>query len=360
MIATSHTRAVYSALKLFAYPDHLDARSGGAVRAPVHVRIKPINACNHRCWFCAYRRDDLQLGSDMDLKDRIPAAKMDEIVDDLIAMGVRAVTFSGGGEPLLYPGIAGVVERLAQGGIAIGCLTNGAYLTGEVADAFARYGTWIRVSTDAWDGPSLARSRDVKLDEFDRIAENMRRFAHRSACSLGVNFIINRDNAAHILEFCAFAKALGVEHVKLSACVVANDGAENNAYHETFAVEVREQIERAKAELQDDGFRIVDHYHGSELRFDKPYASCPMLEYLTVIGADCTVYTCQDKAYTPLGTLGSIRERSLREFWFSDENAKRLAELDPSRDCRHHCVSHAKNLLLHEYRELDAGHISFV
>ena len=64
----------------------------------------------------------------MDLRDRIPREKMMEIVDDLIEMDVRAVTFSGGGEPLIYPHLAETVQRLAAGGIRIGCLTNGAAL----------------------------------------------------------------------------------------------------------------------------------------------------------------------------------------------------------------------------------------
>jgi hypothetical protein len=85
-----------------------------------------------------------------------------------------------------------------------------------------------------------------------------------------------------------------------------------------------------------------------------------MLEFLTVIGADCTVYSCQDKAYTESGSLGSIKDRRFRDFWFSAENAARIAGWDATANCRHHCVSHAKNLLLTEYRALDAEHAAFV
>src|SRR5207249_340862 len=119
------------------------------------------------------------------------------------------------------------------------------------------------------------------------------------------------------------------------------------------------QLEKAKG-LEGDGFKIVDHYHQLEERFDKPYTSCPYLQFLTVIGADCNVYTCQDKAYMDDGLLGSIKDRSFKDFWFSDENARRMREIDPSAQCRHHCVSHAKNLLLTEYLSLDREHLGFV
>ncbi|MEK9755223.1 MAG: radical SAM protein, partial [Rhodospirillaceae bacterium] len=89
---------LYSNLKFLRYPDRLKALADDIPAAPIHVRVKPINHCNHNCWYCAYRADQLQLGEDMDVRDRLPEAKMSELIDDLIEMGVAAVTFSGGGE----------------------------------------------------------------------------------------------------------------------------------------------------------------------------------------------------------------------------------------------------------------------
>jgi len=117
-------QSVYTTTKMWQFPDRLAALAGEEPAAPVHVRIKPTNVCNHSCYFCAYRTDAVTLGQDM---------------------GVEAVTFSGGGEPLLYPGLAEIIIRLAGGGIRIGSLTNGSQLRGKVADAFAAHGTWIHV-----------------------------------------------------------------------------------------------------------------------------------------------------------------------------------------------------------------------
>jgi MoaA/NifB/PqqE/SkfB family radical SAM enzyme len=350
----------YSNLKMFGFPDRLTAIAAGGVPAPVHVRIKPINHCNHGCWYCAYRVDQLQLGEGMDLKDRLPDAKLFEIADDLVAMGVEAVTFSGGGEPLLHKALPAVVERLAAGGIRVATLTNGANLKGRMADVFARHGTWVRVSIDAWDDASYARSRNVKEGEFSRVIENIRAFAARgSRCVLGASFIVGRDNVDRLEEACALLKDAGVHHVKLSAAIVSNDVAENNAYHRAFAARAAEQIAQVQA-LADARFSIADHYHEMDGRFAKPYASCPFARLLTVIGADGMVYFCQDKAYTEAGSLGSIEDRRFRDFWFSAENKARLSALNPSRDCNHHCVAHAKNLALTEYLGLDPAHAGFV
>ena len=50
------------------------------------------------------------------MRDRIPREKMAEIVDDLLFMDVKAVTFSGDSKPLPYSYCTETVNRLAEGG----------------------------------------------------------------------------------------------------------------------------------------------------------------------------------------------------------------------------------------------------
>ena len=89
----------YSDLKFLHFNKTLKALGEKTVVAPIHVRIKPTNICNHDCWYCAYHSSDVQLGDQMTYRDVIPYKKLDEIADDIVEMGVSAVTFSGGGEP---------------------------------------------------------------------------------------------------------------------------------------------------------------------------------------------------------------------------------------------------------------------
>jgi sulfatase maturation enzyme AslB (radical SAM superfamily) len=284
---------------------------------------------------------------------------MFEIAEDLVAMGVRAVTFSGGGEPLIYPRIADVVERLGVGSVQVGMLTNGSRLFGEAADALAAHATWVRVSIDGWDGPSYAAYRKTKNTEFDRVMENLASFAARAQGVLGASIIVDKTNARRVFELCRKLSACGVRHVKISPCVLSNDGVANSAYHEALRDVVRSEIERART-LESADFSVVDHYNEAGSSFSKDYARCPFSRLLTVIGADCTVYSCQDKAYTKSGRLGSISKRRFREFWFSDECDAALRAIDPQQICRHHCVADAKNRLLTSYLSLDAAHVAFV
>jgi len=350
----------YSALKFLRFSDRLQALNGGKPVAPVHIRVKPMNLCNHHCWYCAYRTDDVTLGEEMDERDQIPKQKMIELAHEFVEMGVKAVTFSGGGEPLLYKPLPEVIEILAEGGIRIAALTNGSNLKGRIADAFAEHGAWIRVSIDAWDDASYVKSRGAKEKEFTKLVENMAAFTQRDTqCVMGVSFIVGRDNHQHIYDVCRLFKEIGVDHVKVSGAVVSNDAKENNKFHRTIKQEVSNQVKRAKV-LVDNKFDVLDHYHDLEDRFEKQYTTCPFLQFLTVIGADQYVYTCQDKAYTEPGKMGSIADRTFKEFWFSRENQDFLQAFDPSQNCNHHCVSHAKNLAIHEFLALDEDHSNFV
>lgn len=351
---------VYSNLKFLRYAGQIEALNERRVVAPVHIRIKPMNHCNHDCWYCAYRVSNLHLGEGMDYEDKIPEDKMFEIVDDVVEMGVKAVTFSGGGEPLLYKPLPEVVKRLAIGGVRVATLTNGSNLKGKVADVFAEYGTWVRVSTDAWGDASYAKSRGIHTGEYSKLLQNMREFTSRgSKCVLGVSFIINEANCTHLYDACEQLKDAGVNHVKFSGVVVSNSGLENNIYHARIRDIVTEQIERAET-LADDCFAVIDHYHDLDSRFQKNYTTCPYLMFLTVIGADCKVYTCQDKAFTETGTLGSIKDQRFKDFWFSEKNRRRVFGLDPSKDCTHHCVSHAKNMAILDLLSIDPDHGPFV
>lgn len=351
---------VYSAFKLFHFPDKIATLPRDkSISPPTHIRWKPTNQCNHRCHYCAYREKDLQLGKDMQERDSTPREKMLETANDLVSMGVKAVTFSGGGEPFLYPHLLDACRILAAGNVKFAALTNGALLSGETAAFFARHAVWVRVSMDGWDDVSYARYRGVKGKEYTRILNNMENFsANEGACVLGVSLIIDAVNAPHLRAMMHRLKNAGVSGVKVSACIVSNDAAENNAYHAPHFNFVHDAIREAKAELGDTSFEIMDAWHTLDERFHKAYDWCPFSQMLAVIGADLGIYPCQDKAYNNDALLGSLREQSFKDFWMQGKEA--FFRIQPFQDCIHHCVANAKNTMLHEFLNTNKEHLEFI
>jgi MoaA/NifB/PqqE/SkfB family radical SAM enzyme len=296
-------------------------------------------------------------------KDEIPRGKMKELVKDLGKMKVRAVTFSGGGEPLCYPYIPETVEGFLKRGIKIAVLTNGSLLKGEISKILGRHATWVRVSMDAATAKSYSEIRKVSINEFSRVCGNISDFANMKdrSCELGVNFIVSRDNYRDVYIFLNLAKKLGVNHVKVCECVVSTKNEENKRYHSAIFNAINEQIAAGISELADAKFTIVDKFSNQHAdNYDKNYALCPFIQCLTVIGADMNVYTCQDKAYTVGGKLGSIGNKRFSDFWFSTATQKKLKRLVPAYECSHHCTQDSKNKLLLDYINLKKTHLEFV
>lgn len=353
---------VYSKIKVFHYPKKIDSlpRDNKLILAPISVRIKPTNICNHRCCYCAYRQDNLQLGKNMVADDQIPREKILEIIDDLISMGIKSVVFSGGGEPLCYPYLLETINKLAKGQIQFGALTNGSLLYQDIAEVFSKKGTWIRVSLDGWDDESYSRYRGVALGEFTKVINNMFEFKKKNGqCYLGVNLIVDQDNADHIYELVSRIKDVGVNSVKISRRIVFDDDEKNNAYHRDFFVVARKNIDLVRQKLASSSFEVLDSYREVENSFKKEYDWCPYLQILPVIGADLNVYSCQDKAYNlKHGFIGTIKDKRFKDFWFLEKD--KFFKINPSRVCNHHCVANEKNKIVLDYLNIDKNHIGFV
>jgi len=352
---------LYSKLKMFHFPDKLASlpKEVAEIKAPLHVRVKPTNICNHDCGYCAYRRDNIQLGKDMVVREQIPEAKMRELVDDFVDLGVKAVTFSGGGEPLCYPHLVASGHRLADAGIRIATLTNGALLTGAAAELFASRGSWVRVSVDGWDPQSYRDYRGVSEEEFGRVQKNLAEFVKmRTGCLLGAVIIVDERNYPHVYDMVRGFHDLGLDSVKIAPCFVSNDGGENNRYHAPHFDRVKEQIARAIDHFRAPGFEIFDSFYAQLCTFDKDYHWCPYLQINPVVGADLNVYSCHDKAYNlDNGLLFSMKKQSFKEGWLADK--ERFFRIDPARDCKHHCVVNEKNRMIQEYLDLNPEHLDF-
>ncbi|EES89352.1 radical SAM protein [Helicobacter canadensis] len=351
---------LYTKYKMFHYKDKLDSLpKDKAIMPPIHIRIKPTNVCNHDCWYCAYKVSHLQLGKDMVERDFIPEQKMLEIIDDCELMGVKAITFSGGGEPLIYKYMPQTLKRLIETNIAFATLTNGAKLDGEVAELFAKYGTWVRVSMDGYDNESYQKFRGVGKKEFDKIISNMEKFKKIGGqCYLGVSYIVGQDNWHKIYEISKILSEIGVDSLKISPAIVSNEGGKTNIYHQAFYKQAKEEIEKAQNDFGKT-LEIYDSYHYQLNSFEKDYSWCPYSQMLMVIGADLNVYPCQDKAYNlDEALLGSIKNISFREWWY--QNKESFFRVNPSCVCNHHCVAHEKNKMILEYLNADEKHLGFV
>ncbi len=104
---------------------------------PLHMQINPTNRCQLKCSFCSCdnRKKDLT----------IPFKDLKKIIVRFRDLGTKAITITGGGDPLLYPAINDLLELLIRLNIKIGFVTNGLAFSKINKNLFKEV-TWCRLS----------------------------------------------------------------------------------------------------------------------------------------------------------------------------------------------------------------------
>ena len=349
----------YSNLKIFRHMDILNQIEKGERCNPLYIRIKPTNVCNHNCYYCHYKNSYLSL-DEYNPKDFIPHDKMMEIVEDMAKMGVKAVTFSGGGEPLVYPFIEETMKKILDKGIDLSIITNGSMLTGRKAEILAR-AKWVRISIDSIHPENYAKIRGISQDAMGILQRNIREFAKikNSDCELGINFVIGKENYKEITDVAVTMKELGVNHVKFAPLI----NNETEKYHEDIKNDVIHILNKISEELDSDNFKVIDLYtsdFGNYEVFKRNYSRCPIKEFICVIAANCKVYYCHDKAYLSNGCVCNLKYQSFLKGWRGAEITDLFQKFDAKEICKQHCVYDSRNILINSYLDMNKNHVNFV
>lgn len=351
----------YGSLKIIWHPDKLKSLLEKKITAPLYVRIKPTNKCNHNCFYCAYKNLKCDHSQRFNRSDEIPKNKMMEILKDFKEIGVRAVTYSGGGEPLIYPSIVDVIQKTAKYGIDLSMITNGQKLAGEKAELLTQ-AKWVRVSLDVNDAETFSQVRGIRKEYFYELIGNIENFAKKKNpdCELGINCVVHKENANQIYTIVKFFKELGVNHIKLTPVWLGENSFE---YHAPIKDKAIEEISKAREDLQTENFAVYDTFE-DDFNFasvgKRGYTRCPIMQIVSNIGADSTVYFCLDKSYSNSGVLGSIKERSFRDLWFSKEAKKIFETFNPQQSCMHHCTADLKNMFILSALGCYGEHLNFI
>ena len=349
----------YSELKLFHHTDKIEGILNDKRVAPIYVRIKPTNVCNQNCFYCVYANDKVYEGRNVDKRESIEWSCLKRTLCELAEIGVKAVTFSGGGEPLCYHSMQKALELVQELGIDYSVISNGQALEGENAELL-RNAKWVRISLDSSRASTYERVR--KVNTFNRVIKNIEQFAKNKGndCTLGINCVITKENANEIYDICKTAQKLGADNIKLSPIMVKENEGD---YHRDIVESVSEQIKRAKDELVSRSFSIVDKYTNDMAMtnfFKKSYKRCLIQEFFAVIAADAKVYRCHQRAYMEDGLLGDLTKKTFREIWYSEDTIKSVREYDACKKCRFRCAFDERNILLNDFLKLDRNHINFI
>jgi len=129
-------------------------------------------------------------------------------VDPTLAQeGALAVDFCGG-EPLLHPNAAEILNATVEAGLRFGLVTNGTVLNQTLEDIILAHGTWIRFSVDTFDERLYAPTRRPVREACSLAALtgsmksllDRRRASGREDLRVGVNCVIDRRHTHGLCE----------------------------------------------------------------------------------------------------------------------------------------------------------------
>jgi radical SAM protein with 4Fe4S-binding SPASM domain len=357
------SETMLGATKMFAHLDRLAIWQAGGLPPPVTVELDLTNACNDACPGCTF---SYLVNID---KSSIPMERARSIVQQLGDFGVRAITFSGGGEPLVY-GRERVLELMQQAvslGMDVSLITNGSLLKPEHAERFLRVCTWIRVSLDAYNAETYQRYHGRGERAFATVCENLRALCAAktdpSWATIGAGFLTDRKSIEQrdiwkFAEFCS--KIPGLEYGQLRPLVnnMVADPSLTGGY-EGFSQQEHSDILLAYREAREafgrSDFKVVlsggKYTALAQKDFGRTYSSCHAHFLEAVVGADSKVYICCHGQGIEAYCLGDLSEDSFQEVWESKRAKEVYESINPSSHCPPACRLHQQNALLQDLTE---------
>jgi MoaA/NifB/PqqE/SkfB family radical SAM enzyme len=267
---------------------------------------------------------------------------MNEIIKDVHAMGVRGITLSGGGEPLVHRSINRILQSIIDSRLSFSLITNGQRIQSKKAELLKK-AKWIRVSMDYYSPESFVISKRGTENMFAKLRDNLKGFTKDGDNDIGVNYVITKENYKHLKESVELAIELGMRNIRYSPVWVP----EFEVYHRFLFHPVIRSIKKLQEEYKSD----IDIYHSyriAEKAAKRTYSKCYFQQVVPVIGADLNVYNCHNKAYSPDGMIGSIKDQKFSELWYSEATAKHFKNYDAKEHCKYECANDKKNIFIHE------------
>lgn len=359
-------------LKLLRHSDRVEASLRGDIVFPVSVEIDLSNVCPHDCPFCSFGTSDSQ-GYRQQNWVTFPAPRMLTLLDEMAEAGVKSLTFTGGGEPLVHRQAAAIFEKASQH-FEWGLVTNGLLLKGAVADVVARHATFVRVSLDAGTPETHHFTHGLPEGQYQyhQILDNIRALrekadsdTHRkTALVIGASFCVMDQNWREIYQAAKNVKDHGGDYLEVRPTFPTDwrgDGwgkALSPEHYEAVGVELR----HARLHLDDAEFRII----GMTERFTSMSADAPVKDYdacrigdlTTVIGADGRGWHCCVQRGQDYFTYGSFLTSSFKDVWTSARRQRLIDGIDLAKCPR--CRYDGLNRVIAEAFVKDGMHANFV
>lgn len=221
---------------------------------PIHVQLCPTNKCNLNCGFCSC--------DNVDKEQELSYREISEIALNLQKLGTKAVTITGGGEPLMHSHIEEIIYLFISLNIEVGLVTNGIRLK-SINPTTLNEVTWCRISCS------------------DEITFNPNVYSPINDCpdvDFAFSYVVTEKfRPKNLYEFIAYANWAKFSHIRIVSDLIDLD---NVSDMEDIKKEVRRRL--------DDSIVI---YQGRQ-QYTRGSKKCYISLLKPLIAADGKIYPC--------------------------------------------------------------------
>ena len=226
---------------------------------PVSFEIDASNYCQNDCGFCMFA---FHLKKN---RVHLPLGLYYKALNSFRHMGVKSITFTGGGEPLMNPNIDKMIYLALRENLRVGLVTNGILLP-NICGIVPRL-EYVRISIDS---ASRETYKKVKgKDYFDVVCDNIRKIVYDGG-NIGISFVVTEENKHEVDDFHKLALDLGVDYAQIKP--------------ELRICDMESQIQ----DIKGDKFFVTERYNIDQ----NSMTQCKIAGLIGILGATGKLYYC--------------------------------------------------------------------
>lgn len=310
-----------SNVKIFAHPDWLKNYASGQPVYPLCWEIDVSNKCqyncDHCCWASNIKSNRVQL----------PQNRLFTLIQEIKDLDAKSIIWTGGGDPLTYPGIRDAVTRSKSLGLENAMFTNGLGMNAQNSRVFGQSLKWIRFHLSASEAPDYARIHGVPARYFPVVVNNIKRFIDNPdrVANVGIGVAVNQSNFTAAQKMPEFAMQLGADFFQAKLDL---EHLSSYNYMEWWFEEV---VPFFLAEKDRLAGRVRVFYNPQQSALDPAY--CHAHRITTAITADGEVAFCKMLRGASTLSVGNIHNQSLKDILDSQKHDDLASRLTP-RTCQ--------------------------
>lgn len=306
---------------------------------PILIEFDVSNACNHKCNFCNFKHTH-----NGKILDKNIAFKT---IQELAECKVKAINWTGGGEPLMNKSFCDIAKFTTLRGIQQGVFTNGVLMEEDDMALLLSTHNWIRLSIDAGTRETYFKLK--QSDDFDKVINNVKRLveirkAWRNETNIGIGFVITPDNYHEIPLFSELIKETGVDYGQYKPSIL-EDSLEDSRWED----EIKPLLQEV---FNDNPRAVINLYKFNDIvesNIDRPYEICYGHQFCPCIGADGEVWICNQLRGIKEYSFGNIYREDFRKIWDGAQRRKVIKSVSLEK-CPKLCKNHEINKILYHIK----------